>query len=376
VKGSRFVLLLLPPLVISAGIMIGILTEYPKLLKEGGKSDILKIRKNITRIISIIILLFIAVLPVISVHKIISNIIPRANDDLWNASEWIGKNTSKETVVISNWDMGHLFTAIADRPVSFDGRMGYIENLASRKNDTAFKYGVRSPSTSREYWIDRALTTSNEALSYGILSMLVTTGDNASLTLEDYTGSTAESVEILNNILGVNKETAKNILINNYNLSKKQTETVLNITHPDIKKPFIFVTTNEIRDKAYFIFKFGQWDFNKDQSFNYTYSIASYIITEDILKSGNGISMNMKTGDIKWDSKLPYCVELVSKNKSENRYIDNNSNFCVIVLMDDKEIVVIDKNFENSMFVKLFLEKSGNSYLEPVYKNQSVVVWE
>ena len=44
--------------------------------------------------------------------------------------------------------------------------------------------------------------------------------------------------------------------------------------------------------------------------------------------------------------------------------------------MDDKKTVVIDKNFENSMFTKLFLEKSGNNYLKPVYKNQSVSVWE
>ena len=99
------------------------------------------------------------------------------------------------------------------------------------------------------------------------------------------------------------------------------------------------------------------------------------IIEKDVLKSKNGILMDMKTGDIKWDGKPPYCVELVSKNKIEKRYINNNSNFCVIVLMDDKKTVVIDKNFENSMFTKLFLEKSGNNYLKPVYKNQSVAVW-
>ena len=104
--------------------------------------------------------------------------------------------------------------------------------------------------------------------------------------------------------------------------------------------------------------------------------LTGYDITEDILKSGNGILMDMKTGDVKWDGKTPYCVELVSKNKIEKRYIDTNSNFCVIVLMDYNKAVVIDKNFENSMFTKLFLEKSGNTYLKPVYKNQSAAVWE
>jgi asparagine N-glycosylation enzyme membrane subunit Stt3 len=373
--GDRFALLLMPPLVISAGIMIGILIEYLELLKDIGKSDILRRRKNLTRIISIAILLFITLPAVFSVHQIISNITPNANDDLWNVSEWIGNNTPKETVIISNWSEGHLLAAIADRHITFDGRMGYMENLAARKNDSAFKYGVRSPNTSREYWIDRALATSNEALSYGILRMISTSGDMACLTLEDYTGSTAKSVEILNNILGLNKETATNILINNHHLSKEQAETVLNLTHPDIEAPFVLVTTDEIRDNAYFIFSFGEWDFNKDQGLNYMYSIDNYNISEGILKSGNGIEMDMKTGDVRWDGKIPYCAELVSKNKIEKRYIDSNSNFCVIVLMDNKKAAVIDKNFEDSMFTKLFLEKSDTNYLKPVYKTESAFVW-
>lgn len=375
-KGDRFALLLVPPLVISAGIMIGILIEYLKLLKDSGKSDILMKKKNLTRIISIAILLFITLPSVLGIHKIISNIIPTASDNLWNASEWIQKNTSQKTVIISQWSYGHLFTSIADRPVVFDGRMGYIESLATRKNDAAFKYGVRSPSTSREYWIDRALTTSDEKLSYNILNMLATSGDNAYLMLEDYTGSTAKSVEILNNILGLNKETAKNILINNYHLSQEQIKTVLDLAHPDMTTPFILVTTDEIRDVASFIFYFGEWDFDNNKGHNYTYSIESFEIEKDILKSKNGILMDMKTGNVKWDNKTPYCVELISKNKIKKQYIDGNSNFCIIFLMDDNKAVVIDKNFENSMFTKLFLEKSGSTYFKSIYENQSVSVWQ
>jgi asparagine N-glycosylation enzyme membrane subunit Stt3 len=374
--GIRFATLLMPPIVISAGIMIGNFAEYLELLKDSRKSDIFKRRKNLTGIISIAVLLLITTPAVFSVHQIISKITPNANDDLWNASEWINGNTSRETVIISNWSKGHLLTAIADRPVVFDGRMGYMENLASRKNDNAFKYGVRSPSTSREYWTDRALSTSDEALSHGILNMLATTGDNAYLTLEDYTGSTAKSAEILNKVLGLNKETAMDILINNYHLSETQTHTILDLTHPEIVTPFVLVTTDEIRDAAYFIFNFGEWDLNKDKGTDYTYSIASYNITENILRSANDILMDMKTGDVKWAGKTPYCVELISGDKIEKRFIDASSDFCVIVLMDYNKVVVIDKNFENSVFVKLFLEKSGTAYLKPVYQNQTAAVWE
>jgi hypothetical protein len=253
--------------------------------------------------------------------------------------------------------------------------MGYMENLASRKNDTAFKYGIRSPSTSREYWIDRALTTSDEALSRGILNMLASTGDNACLTLEDYIGSTAKSAEILNNVLGVKKEIAMDILINKYYLSENQTDNILDFTHPDTPTPFVVVTTDEIRDVAYFIFNFGEWDLSKDKGTEYTYSIADYDVTGDILSSVNGILMDIKTGDVKWAGKTPYCVELISKNSIEKRYVDSKSDFCVVVLTDYKKAVVIDKKFENSVFVKLFLEKSGTAYLKPVYQNQTAAVW-
>lgn len=376
IGGDRFALLLITPLAVSAGIMIGILIEYPKLLKDSGKYDIFKRRKNLIKIISVSILLLVIISSVYDVHKVISNITPGANDDLWDVSEWIKNNTKKETVIISNWSYGHLFAAIAEHPVTFDGRMGYVETLSIRKNNPAFKYGVKSPGISREYWINRALSTSNEELSYGILSMLATTGDNAYLVLEDYVESTAKSVEILNNILGTDKKTAIDILTYNYYLTKEQTKNIINLTHPDAKTPFMLVTTDEIRDNACFIFNFGEWDFYKNSGQDYLYLIESYNIENDVLKSNNDIKMNMKTWDIEWDGKLPYCVELVTEDKFEKRYIDSNSNFCVIILVDDKKAIVIDKNFENSIFVKLFLKKSDTNYLKSIYKNQSAIIWE
>ena len=108
---------------------------------------------------------------------------------------------------------------------------------------------------------------------------------------------------------------------------------------------------------------------------DYEYLITNYMITEDVLKSENGILMDMKTGDVKWNGKTPYCIGLISKDKIEKRYIDTNSDFCVIVLKDYNKAVIIDKNFENSVFTKLFLEKSGTAYLKSVYKNQSAIVW-
>lgn len=375
-QGERFILFLVPPLCISSGILIGILIEYLRLLKESGKSKLLNTKKYFDKFIAVSGIIFIAIFCFLYMHQFIINMIPRASEDLWNTATWIKNNTITETIVISNWGNGHLFSAVADRPVSFDGRMGYIENLALRKNDSAFPYGYRSPGIAREYWINKSFTTSNEMASFNILGMLATTGDEAYLTLEDYTGTSAKSAEIINNIIGLSKEKAFESLINNYDLNKKQADKVLCLTHPGSFKPFVLVTTDEIRDKASFIFKFGEWDLYNNTSTDHIYNISDFTIKKDTLTAQNGAEIGKNIHDSQWNNKKPYSVEIISGSKVEKCYIDNKSNFIIIVIMDCNKLVVIDREFENSVFTKLFLEKSGTSFLKPVYRTRTTIVWK
>jgi len=374
--GDRFILLSTPPISISAGIMIGILIEYPETLKDNEKQGIPSSGKNIMKFIFLTILLVAVTFPVYDAYRFTSSVTPRGNDDLWEASEWIKDNTDNETIVISNWIYGHLFTGIAERPVTLDGRMGYSETLYARENNPAFPYGEKSPGVLREYWIDRTLTTGNEQLSYNILRMLAASGDSPSIILEEYMGSVAKSVEVLNRILGVDKGIAADILINEYDLTEKQTETIIELTHPDMAVPFVFVTTDEIRDKGSAIFKFGEWDFIENSGRGNSYSVSSYDIDNGVLTSGNGVEMNMEEGDISLDGESPYSLDIITGNEFEKSYINDNGNFCVFILEDDEKAVVIDRRFENSVFVKLFLENSGTDYLEQGYENKSVIVWE
>lgn len=377
VGGLRFAMLFIPPIAISAGIMFGILIEYPEFLKYSGKSDIFKRRKNLIKIISVSVILLVILFSVYDVRRFISGITgPVVDDDLWDASEWIKNNTEESTVVISRWGYGHLFTAIAERPVTLDGRMGYAETLFLRENNPAFKYGMKSPGISREYWINRAFTTDNEELSYGILSMLATAGDSAYLALDNYTKDTAKSAEILNNILGKEKITAIDILTDNYFLSQEQAEEIVNLTHPDKTTPFVLVTNDKMRENADYIFNFGEWDLYGNSSREYIYSGGSYSIEDNVLKSDNDIEMNMKTWEAEWEGKLPYYVEVLTGDKPEKRYIDSSSDFFIFILTDDEKAAVIDRNFHESIFVKLFLKKSGTEHLESIYKNQSVNVWQ
>lgn len=365
-KGIRFILLLLPPLIISAGIMVGICIEYINALK--GKEMLVKF-------MCLTFMVIILIPAVLSAYES-SSLIPGADDDLWNSAAWIQNNTSQSTVIITEWSYGHFFAAIADRPVVFDGRSAYIETLPLRQFYNNSTFNPQSPSTSREYWIDRAFCTSNESLSVGIFRMLSTGGDNGYLVLDKYTGNTSKSVEIINKILGVKKSSAMEILTENYKLSPEEAEEVLKYTHPTKYNPFVVVTYEDMINNAQWTFYFGEWNLTENSGKNYTYSAGTLNITNGKVNADNNITGDLTTDNITWNGKVPYCEIIVENNKIEKHYLDKNSDFCIFLLIDNNRSVVLDKRFENSMFAKLVLEKNGSTNLKPVYKNKNVVVWK
>ena len=369
-QGIRFILLLIPPLVISAGIMVGICIEYINNLK--GK---LKGKEILVKFLCLSFIIIILIPAILNAYES-SSITPGADDDLWNSAAWINNNTPNNTVIITEWSYGHFFSAIADRPVTFDGRSAYIETLPLRQFYNNSTFNPQSPSTSREYWIDRAFCTSNESLSIGIFRMLSTGGDNGYLVLDKYTGSTSKSVEILNNILGVDESSAMKILTNNYKLNTEEAKEVLKYTHPDNLNPFVIVTYEGMINKAKWTFYFGEWDLSKNSGKNYTYSVGTLNVTNSKFNTDNNITGDLTTNNITWNGKVPYCEIIVGNNKIEKHYLDKNSDFCIFLLTDINKSVVLDKRFENSMFAKLVLEKSGSTNLKAVYKNKNAVVWK
>lgn len=373
-EGFRFILLLVPPMVVSSGIMVGISVDYLSLLKKSEKFTIFGRNEKIIKALSLFILLLVTVPAVFGAYETFSDLKPGADDDLWNAAGWMSNNTPQDTVIISDWDYGHMLSAVAARPVSFDGRTAYIETLPSRQFDSAYPFGSQSPSTSREYWIYRAFATDNESLSLGIFNMITTSGDLGYITLDKYTGNTTKSVEMLNNILGVDKETAEIILTKNYGLNQTSAEDVLQYTHPANPRHFVVLTYGWNGLK--WIFQFGSWDFNKMQGENYTYSCGNINVNGNILSASNGIKMNLETEDITWKNEVPYCVINVTGGNVEKRYVDKNSNFCIVLLMNNMHSVVIDKQFENSTFTKLWLERSNSTVFKSVYENENAAVWE
>lgn len=365
-EGVRFILLIVPPLVIIAGITVGIIKECFDHLDK----------KRLNKILSLFVLILIIIFSILPVYDVSNSLTPRMNDNLWDTSVWINNNTSADTVVISSWVYGHFFTAIANRSVVFDGRLGYIETLPVRNYDDLYTFGNESPSVAREYWTDKAFSTSNANLSLGIFRTLATSGDLSWIILGEYTKNTSKSVEILNNILGVDKKTAAGILINNYSLNQAQANNVLKYTHPDNPKPFVVVTYSKMIYGGYWILNFGEWDFENDNSPNYFYSFGKLTVNNDILKTDDGIFMNLKTQYIKWNNDTPYCAIIIKDSKINKLYISENSDFCVILNMDDNKSAILNKKFENSTFTKLILEKNNTDNFKSIYKKNDVTVWK
>lgn len=342
--GNRFILIIIPPLVIFAGILTGLLIDCMRNIKN---------HNVIANILPVIFIIFIILTPVLNPYGNI-NLKPSVNDDLFTASTWIKYNTPPDTIIISEWSYGYFFQVFADRSVSVDGG---------------------SQNTPREYWISKAFSTRNETLSIGIFRMLTSSGDKSWIILDEYTGNTSKSVDILNNILGLNEGDALNLLMHEYNFTKKDSERILNVTHNSISKPFVIVTTDRMVGTGHWNFYFGEWDFNNRKPGNVTYSVGDFKNNKSIITSSNNVKYNLSSDQISWDNKEPYCLIEVKNGIVEKRYIDNLSDFCVILLYDTKEAVVIDKKFTDSVFTKLVLEKKNTSHFKIIYENKKVVVW-
>lgn len=350
----RYLMIIIPPIIVSSGIMVGICVGYFAKFKGIKRFKITK-SDNFIKFLSIFVVFLVAIPGIINDYKSFEICTPEGNDDLWNAAVWINNNTSNDTVIISEWSYGYLYTGAAPNRVSVDGG---------------------SQNSPRTFWIYKAFSTDNESLSLGIFKMIATTGDMGYLVMNNYTKNTIKTVEILNNILGVDKNKARHILTNNYGFSSHDAEIILNYTHPNNPRPFVLVTNDDLMKKGFGIFNYGLWDFNTMKGKDLTYTFGKMDINNGIANSSEGVLFNLKTSNVTWDGKTPYYVMIKQNGKINNYYVNQSSDFSVFLLMDSNFSVVIDKGFENTLFTKLVIERSNSTHFKSIYENKNVVVWK
>ena len=382
-KGVRFIENFSLPIALSAGIFVGILLSYVK----GHVKNI-----SYQKIIMAVIVIAVVFSPITSAYGISSTVVPGTDNSMVSSLEWINNNTSNNTVITSWWDFGHLFTAVADRPVTFDGS---------------------SQNSPRAYWVGKALLTSNETLSVGILRMLASSGDMAPLTLDNYTNNTGKSAEILNNILGVNKTQAISIMTTQYNLTPDQAQTIVQYTHPNNPTPDVLITSSDMVGKAGWWSYFGSWNFTSNNGTNYQYLAAQMnsttvnnktlliggnavvaqangtnnisagivdtnaITSNDTTATLNEISNELKSGN---GSLVipPHTLTLINNNTVTQTLVSNSSQYSILLITENDTYIAVamNKELENSMFTKLFFEGgAGLTHFKSLYGQPGVMVW-
>ena len=393
-QGTRFIEQFAVPVALLSGLFVGIMVKYIDLKTEN---------YSYVALIAAILVLLAVVSPLYADHLASSQAVGSTNDDMYNTLTWIKANTSQDTVLASWWDFGHLFTAVADRQVVFDG--GSQNNM-------------------RAYWIGNALTSTDEAKSAGILRMLANSGEDASNTLDLYTNNTEKTVEILNAILPMDRTEANSALTGTYGLSQQEANSVLDLTHPAKVKPVNLILSSDMLSKAAWWSYFGSWDFKNQNSTHYSYypsqsNIENINGREFTLGMDNGVigvssptnetngstmtfayvdqsklnkSLNMSTLEDKqrMSKELsdgtgntllkPHKLIVVENNQLTEKIVNNNSNMCIMAIHQNDGsyfTVLFDSHLEESLFTKLYLKSGLNvTRFNMTHSEPGISVWD
>jgi dolichyl-phosphooligosaccharide-protein glycotransferase len=264
-KGVRFILLLIPIIAISAGIILAIL--YQKLKELIG--DSLKLKGIVINIILIFLIFLVILQPVRSGYYAAKGFVPSISDGWVNSLQKIQQDSNKDAIINSWWDFGHWFKYWADRRVTLDG--------VTQNNPQA-------------QWLGRMIQTSNEDESVGIMRMLDCGSNTAFDTINQKYQDTELSINLLKKIIVLdNKTDAERILLNN-GFGKAEAEAILKLTHCTPPENY-FITSSDMIGKAGVWAHFGLWNFqrsylvenvkNKDQNSAIELMKSRYNFTDD-----------------------------------------------------------------------------------------------
>ena len=238
----RFVAFALPPFALGLGYFVS----------EGSKYVVRQAKQNFNIhpwIVGwIIFMLFIILFGIPSFTEANSTAVghvPMVNDMWVDALGMIKDGSSEETIITSWWDFGHIFNALSERHVTFDG----------------------GDQGERIHWVGKILTTDNETEALGLLRMLNCGQQDGFHKLESFLNNdTIRAVEVLDEIILLSMRSARTRLTS-FGLSSEQSEEVLSLTHCEDVWPNYFIVSSDMVSKAPVWSHFGLWNFTRAQMF-------------------------------------------------------------------------------------------------------------
>ena len=236
-KGVRFILQATPIFAIALGICLGLAWSYG----TAWISRELKLNKLVIGVLIFIILSLFLLSPIKSGYSQAFNSVPSVNDVWYNVLTKIKTEAPHNIIITSWWDFGHWFKAIADRPVTFDG-------------GTQTSWGA--------YWVGKSLLTTDEKNAVGIVRMLNCGLNTAFEKLDGVLNDTPKSIEILNEIVSMDKTNAATAL-SKYDLTPEQASSVVQYTHCSNPPVDYYITSEDMVGKAGVWGHFGSWNFKK-----------------------------------------------------------------------------------------------------------------
>jgi len=405
-RGLRFAILMVPAFALAFGIAVGIIYRY---LTEIAIKE-LHIGKWVSKIVIILVLSLLLWSPIKDAKATALSEIPSMTDS-WYESLTAIKDNSDDGIITSWWDFGHWFVTVAERRVTFDG----------------------ADQGRRIHWVGKSLLTDNEDSNIGILRLLNCGQEEAPDVLDEYTQDTARTMDIIDEIIILEREDAKEILIKE-GLELEEAEEVLEMTHcEDLIKQY-YITSEDMIGKAAVWGHFGSWDFHKakmwrtvrgktydegtkilEEEFNLTAEKADQLFYEiqdtkadrwiapwpgyrsdiqgcresgEILECNNGAIINLTTMEAHFNTaegirKPTSLVYPTLVDIEEKMYRENTVAVSVILMKDGNSYTSIlsDPALAKSMFTRLFfynglgLEHYTLLSDRTTINNQRIQVW-
>ncbi|MGV8121866.1 MAG: STT3 domain-containing protein [Candidatus Xenobiia bacterium LiM19] len=233
-KGVRFLLLLVPPFSITAGVSLAALFQWLSTALCNFKTW--KVAGQALAILFITVLLSTQISA--GYREAVSDI-PVMNTAYEKAFTVIREQSSPDAIVTSYWDPGDFITFGADRAVTVDN------------------HTLEKPPT---YWVSRIFTSRDEKEALAILRMLNCGSNTAFEVLNGTMQNTERSISVLNKALTMKKDDAVPFIMGCAGEAGAKALTPLIFGEP---REQYFVITGDLAKKAPYWGHYGFWDFRK-----------------------------------------------------------------------------------------------------------------